>query len=59
MMQASRVRPMVQASPSSALQKQSTPSGAALANAIRDAAGLRLYELPFTASKINKALGLR
>jgi nicotinate dehydrogenase subunit B len=33
-------------------------SGAALANAIRDATGLRLRELPFTASKIKSALGL-
>jgi nicotinate dehydrogenase subunit B len=34
------------------------PAGAALANAIRDAAGRRLYELPFTASKINEVIGL-
>jgi nicotinate dehydrogenase subunit B len=34
------------------------PAGAALANAIRDAGGRRLYELPFTASKINEASGL-
>jgi nicotinate dehydrogenase subunit B len=34
-------------------------SGAALANAIRDAAGVRLYELPFTATKISERLGLR
>jgi nicotinate dehydrogenase subunit B len=34
------------------------PSGAALANAIRDATGLRLRELPFTASKIKSAIGL-
>jgi CO/xanthine dehydrogenase Mo-binding subunit len=35
------------------------PSGAALANAIRDAAGLRLYELPFTAQRIREAMGLQ
>ena len=34
------------------------PSGAALANAIRDATGLPLRELPFTASKIKSAIGL-
>jgi nicotinate dehydrogenase subunit B len=33
-------------------------SGAALANAIRDATGLPLRELPFTASKIKSAIGL-
>jgi nicotinate dehydrogenase subunit B len=32
------------------------PAGAALANAIRDAVGLRLYDPPFTSSKINEAL---
>jgi nicotinate dehydrogenase subunit B len=31
------------------------PSGAALANAIRNATGLRLYELPFTAQRIREA----
>ncbi|WJR79813.1 molybdopterin cofactor-binding domain-containing protein [Bradyrhizobium sp. NP1] len=35
------------------------PSGAALANAIRDATGLRLHELPFTASRIRAATGSR
>ncbi len=35
------------------------PADAALANAIRDAIGVRLYELPFTAAKIKRALGSR
>jgi CO/xanthine dehydrogenase Mo-binding subunit len=34
------------------------PTGAAIANAIRDAAGVRLYELPFTAARIKKALAV-
>jgi nicotinate dehydrogenase subunit B len=34
------------------------PSGAALANSIRDATGLRLREVPFTASKSKSAIGL-
>jgi nicotinate dehydrogenase subunit B len=35
------------------------PSGAAFTNAIRDATGLRLYELPFTAQRIREAMGLQ
>jgi nicotinate dehydrogenase subunit B len=34
------------------------PSGAALANAIRDATGQRLHELPFTAARIKQAIGI-
>ncbi len=32
------------------------PTGAAIANAIRDATGTRMYELPFTAAQIRKAV---
>lgn len=34
------------------------PSAAAIANAIRDAAGVRMGELPFTATRIKSAIGL-
>jgi CO/xanthine dehydrogenase Mo-binding subunit len=34
------------------------PSGAALANAIRDATGQRLRDLPFTAARIKEAIGV-
>ena len=34
------------------------PSGAALANAIRDATGQRLHDLPFTAARIKEATGV-
>ncbi|SHM07981.1 xanthine dehydrogenase family protein molybdopterin-binding subunit [Bradyrhizobium lablabi] len=34
------------------------PTGAAIANAIRDATGVRMYELPFTAARIKRAAGL-
>ncbi len=34
------------------------PAGAALANAIRDATGLRMHDLPFTADRIKAAMGV-
>lgn len=34
------------------------PAGAALANAVRDATGLRLRDLPFTAERIKAAIGI-
>jgi hypothetical protein len=34
------------------------PSGVALANAIRDATGQRLRDLPFTAARIKEAIGV-
>jgi CO/xanthine dehydrogenase Mo-binding subunit len=33
------------------------PAGAAIANAIRDATGVRLHDLPFTSARIKKAIG--
>ncbi|MBH5397210.1 xanthine dehydrogenase family protein molybdopterin-binding subunit [Bradyrhizobium sp. CNPSo 4010] len=33
------------------------PAGAAIANAIKDAAGVRLHDLPFTSVRIRKAIG--
>ncbi|MBB4371040.1 CO/xanthine dehydrogenase Mo-binding subunit [Bradyrhizobium sp. cir1] len=35
------------------------PAGAAIANAIRDATGVRMYELPFTAARIKRAVAVR
>lgn len=34
------------------------PTGAAAANAIRDAVGVRLHDLPFSAARIKKAIGV-
>jgi CO/xanthine dehydrogenase Mo-binding subunit len=34
------------------------PTGAALANALADAAGVRLREIPFTAQRVRAALGV-
>ncbi|MEH2539271.1 MULTISPECIES: xanthine dehydrogenase family protein molybdopterin-binding subunit [unclassified Bradyrhizobium] len=34
------------------------PTGAAIANAIRDATGVRMYELPFTAARIKRAIAI-
>jgi CO/xanthine dehydrogenase Mo-binding subunit len=33
-----------------------TPMGAVIANAVYDAAGVRLYELPMTAARVKKAI---
>jgi nicotinate dehydrogenase subunit B len=33
------------------------PAGAAIANAIRDATGVRMHDLPFTAARIKGAIG--
>lgn len=35
------------------------PAGAAIANAIGDAIGVRMYELPFTAARIKRAIAVR
>ena len=33
------------------------PTGAAIANAIRDATGVRMHDLPFSPARIRKAIG--